>query len=60
MVRKGVIETEQQKARFWELKMLDHLGETSIDLSGKDFHSPCEMPKRSDIRHAREILTASY
>jgi len=40
MIRKGIIETDNQKARLAELLVLEHFSEKVQDLSGKDWKSP--------------------
>lgn len=42
MIRKGVLITNQQKARLWELIILEYLGQNAIDLSGKNCASPID------------------
>lgn len=43
MVRRGILETSDQKARLGELFIIDHFKEIgNIDLSGKDHNSYCD------------------
>jgi hypothetical protein len=42
MVRKGIVETDQQKARFSEIIIRDNFVNPSIDLAGKNQCSPCD------------------
>lgn len=42
MVRKGVVETTQQKGRLFELYVLEHFIERPIDLSGDNCNSPLD------------------
>lgn len=39
MVIQGIIETNNQKARLAEMKIIDHFKRRSIDLSGNSWHS---------------------
>lgn len=40
MVKKGVLETKQQKARLAEIKVLEHFKKRPIDLAGENQNSP--------------------
>lgn len=40
MVKKGILETNQQKARLAEIFVLEHFAEKAIDLSGENPQSP--------------------
>lgn len=42
MVRKGFVETNHQKARLSELKVIDHFKNEPIDLAGENCLSPCD------------------
>ena len=42
MVRKGIIETEDQKARFSEILVRDHFDKNPIDLAGENCRSSCD------------------
>lgn len=42
MVKKGVIETTDQKARFSEIIIRDHFEKNSVDLAGENKRSPCD------------------
>lgn len=42
MVKKGVLITEQQKARFAEMIVRDHFKKNPIDLAGENCRSPCD------------------
>jgi hypothetical protein len=42
MVKKGIVETENQKARFSEIIIRDNFDNPSIDLAGENCLSPCD------------------
>lgn len=42
MVKRGIIETSDQKARFSEMIIRDHFEKNSVDLSGENKNSPCD------------------
>ena len=42
MVRKGIIETIDQKRRFSEMIVRDHFKEKPVDLAGENCHSHCD------------------
>jgi len=42
LVKKGILNTVQQKARLAELVILEHFDKNSVDLSGKDQNCPCD------------------
>lgn len=42
MVKKGILDTSQQKARLLEIYIIEHFENNSIDLSGENQNSPCD------------------
>lgn len=42
MVKKGIVETNQQKGRFGEMIIRDHFERRPIDLAGENYISPCD------------------
>jgi len=42
MIKKGIIETCQQKARLAEIKVIDHFEQHPIDLAGENCNSSCD------------------
>lgn len=42
LVKNGILNTCQQKARLAEIKVINHFKEHPVDLSGEDQNSPCD------------------
>lgn len=42
MVKKGIIETNQQKGRLAEILIIDHFEKNPVDLAGENYLSPCD------------------
>lgn len=42
ITEKGVLETNQQKARLAEIKVINHFRQHPIDLAGENCNSPCD------------------
>lgn len=42
VIKKGIIETTNQKGRSFELKVLKYLGENTLDLAKDSYNSPCD------------------
>lgn len=42
MVKKGIVETNDQKARLSEIIIRDHFKNNSVDLAGENKNSPCD------------------
>lgn len=42
MVKKGIFETECQKARLAEIKVINHFKKHPIDLAGENHNNPCD------------------
>lgn len=42
MIKNGIIETTNQKARLAEIKVINHFGQHPVDLAGENQNSPCD------------------
>ena len=64
MVRKGIVKTNNQKARLAELKVLHHFKNKPIDLAGENCKSPCDgicpNGKTYDVKGSRSYKGDHY
>lgn len=63
IVDKGVLETNQQKARLAEIKVINHFKQRPIDLTGENCNSSCDgicpNGKTYDVKSSK-IYTGGY
>jgi hypothetical protein len=64
MVKKGVIETEQQKGRFGEILIRDHFATYPVDLAGENQNSSCDgicpNGKTYDVKSSKLYIGGFY
>ena len=41
-VKRGIVQNNQQKGRLWEISVIEHFENRPKDLSGENYHSPCD------------------